>query len=125
MSDTGAARFYRWSDILQDHPMEQIDRRRIFGEKVLLAEIVVREGCHVPTHHHENEQFVCVLSGALRLGIGAEDDPERREVVVREGEVLHLPSDVPHSAVAIEDTRVLDVFSPPSQETGVDRVHRG
>lgn len=39
-----------------------------------------------------------------------------REIVVRAGEVLHLPSQVPHSAEALEDTVAVDVFSPPRQD---------
>ena len=37
---------------------------------------------------------------------------EGREVVVRAGEVLTIPSNVPHRAVALEDTLDLDIFSP-------------
>ena len=32
--------------------------------------------------------------------------------MVRAGEVLVIPSNVPHSALAIEDTNGIDVFSP-------------
>ena len=39
-----------------------------------------------------------------------------QEVVVRAGEVLHLPSHVPHEAHALEDTLDVDVFSPPRQD---------
>ena len=113
---------YRWQDLPQDHPMDRLARRRIFGEKMMVAELVLQAGFYVPTHAHENEQIAIVVSGAIRFGIGAEDSDARRSVVVRGGEVLHLPSNVPHSAEALEDTVVFDLFSPPSQQTGVDRV---
>ena len=61
-------------------------------------------------HSHENEQLSWVLEGALRFVV------EDREIVVRAGEVLHLPSDVPHSAEAVEDTVAVDIFSPPRQD---------
>jgi len=35
-----------------------------------------------------------------------------REVTVHAGEVLFIPSNVPHRAIALEDTLDLDVFSP-------------
>jgi quercetin dioxygenase-like cupin family protein len=57
-------------------------------------------------HAHESEQMTYVLQGALRYLVGAE------EIIVREGEVLHIPSHVPHQAEALEDTLELDVFSP-------------
>jgi len=124
MSDNGSARLLRWTDLETDHPLEEVNRRRIFGEQAMLSEVRFRKGCHVPTHHHENEQFVCVISGCLRFGLGADDDPGRRDVVVRAGEVLVLPSNVPHSADALEKTLVLDIFSPPSATTGLDDAGR-
>src|SRR5438445_219625 len=64
-------------------------------------------------HALENEQFTYILEGALRFLIGADG---AEEVVVRAGEVLHLPSNVPHEAHALEDTLDVDVFSPPRQD---------
>jgi quercetin dioxygenase-like cupin family protein len=67
----------------------------------------------------------CIISGRLRFGLGAEGSPERREVTLGPGEVIHLPSNVPHSADALEETVVLDVFAPPSAGTGIDAHGRG
>ncbi len=101
--------------------MERLARRRIIGEQVMLSQVTLEKGCFVPTHAHANEQIACIVSGRLRFGIGAEGSPQRCEVVVGPGEVLHLPSNVPHSAEALERTVVVDVFSPPSEKTGIDR----
>jgi quercetin dioxygenase-like cupin family protein len=60
----------------------------------------------VPEHHHESEQITYILDGALKFQL------EGKEVIVRKGEVLRIPSHVPHSAVALEDTLDLDIFSP-------------
>jgi quercetin dioxygenase-like cupin family protein len=111
---------YRWDDLEIDRPMDKIERRRIIGEHAMLSEILLHAGCVVPTHAHPNEQFACVMSGQVRFGIGAEDDPDRRTVVMGAGEGFHVPPNVPHSAEAIEESRVLDVFSPTSERTGVD-----
>lgn len=115
------AKHHRWTELPADRPMELLERRRIIGQQAMLSRVMLQKGCLVPTHAHANEQFACILSGALKFGIGAEGSPERREVVVRAGEVMVLPSNVPHSAEALEDTLVLDVFSPPSEKTGIDR----
>jgi quercetin dioxygenase-like cupin family protein len=61
-------------------------------------------------HSHDNEQITYVLEGALKFHI------QDREVVVRAGEVLVIPSQMPHSAEALEDTVDLDIFSPPRQD---------
>jgi quercetin dioxygenase-like cupin family protein len=110
-----------WSDLPLDTPMALLERHRYSGENIMLANVTLFAGCHVPTHSHENEQFAIVTSGEVRFGIGAEGSPDRYEVTVRTGEFIHLPSNVPHSADAIVDTVILDVFSPPSEKTGIDR----
>lgn len=99
-------------------------RHWVNGQKGMLAQIYFNKGVVVPKHHHENEQFAYVLEGALLFRIG---DDQSEEVVVRAGEVLHIPSNVPHSAEALEDTLDLDVFVPPRQDwlTGDDDYLRG
>ena len=76
----------------------------------MLTQIYLKRGALVPMHSHESEQMTYILQGALRFLIGGE------EITVREGEVLHIPSWVPHQAEALEDTFELDVFSPIRQD---------
>jgi quercetin dioxygenase-like cupin family protein len=121
MTSPEAATRYRWADLPQDRPMDLLQRRRVIGRLVMLSEVSLEKGCVVPTHAHENEQLCCVLSGRLRFGLGDEGSPQWRQVEVAGGEVLHLPSGVPHSAEALEQTLVIDIFSPPSETTGIDR----
>ena len=118
------AKVSRWSDLPVDKPMPLLERRRVIGEKAMISHITLKKGFSLATHAHENEQFSCVLSGTIRFGLGPEGSPERREVNVGAGEVIHLPSNLPHSAVAVEDTVVLDIFSPPSAGTGIDSPQR-
>ena len=96
---------------LKDFPVEHVnplfDRQLVSGERSMLARIILREGCSVPLHSHENEQITYVLEGALKFLF------QDQEITVRAGEVLVIPSQVPHSAVAIEDTVDLDIFCPP------------
>ncbi len=112
---------YRWVDVPADQPMQRLQRRRIIGEHAMLSEVLLEEGCLVPTHAHENEQFAYVLRGRIRFGIGAEGSAERHDLVLEAGEVLHLPPGVPHSAEALQETLIIDIFSPTSEKTGIDR----
>lgn len=114
------ATHHRWTELPKDSPMAMLERRRVIGEKVMISHVTLHKGCSVPTHAHENEQVSCIISGRLRFGLGAEGSAERREVTLGPGEVIHLPSNVPHSADALEETVVLDVFAPPSAGTGID-----
>ncbi len=109
---------FRWDDLPADRPMEKIERRRIIGENVMLSQVTLEAGFRVPSHRHDNEQIAVVLSGRIRFGVGEEGAVEEMQLVT--GEALLLPANTPHSAHAIEKTVVLDIFSPPSETTGVD-----
>ncbi len=103
----------RWTDVPLEEVVPGISRKLVTGDRMMMAQIFLKEGAVVPTHSHENEQFTYVVEGALHFWLG-EDGEE--EVVVRAGEVLHIPSGLPHRAQALEDTVDLDVFSPPRQD---------
>lgn len=90
-----------------EHLNPLIDRQYVAGERSMLARLILRKGCIVPLHSHENEQITYILEGALKFLL------QDKEIVVRAGEVLVIPSHVPHSAEALEDTVDLDVFCPP------------
>lgn len=107
--------------------MAKLDRRRVIGAQAMISLVRLERGCMVPMHEHANEQFACVLSGRLRftLGTPAGGVADGAKVVeVGAGEVMHLPGGVPHAAEAIETTEVLDVFSPPSEKTGIDQISK-
>jgi quercetin dioxygenase-like cupin family protein len=92
---------------------DMLERRLITGDRMMLAHVYLKKGCIVPKHSHENEQLTYILEGALRFRIG-EDGAE--EITVRAGEVLLIPSNIPHQAEALEETLDVDVFSPPRQD---------
>lgn len=105
-----SVRLFRWDEIPREKVTDVLDRRLITGDAIMLAHVYLKKGCIVPKHAHENEQFTYIIDGALRFWIG-EDGKE--ELVVRTGEVLHIPSNLPHKAEALEDTLDMDIFSPP------------
>ncbi len=105
--------FYRWESMPRERVTDTFDRRLITGDRVMLAHVYLKNGCKVPRHFHDNEQVSYVLDGEIKFWIG-EDGTE--EITVRSGEVLHIPSNVPHAAEAIGDVFALDVFSPPRQD---------
>ncbi len=113
MSKTSAVTLHRWDDMPKERVTDTIDRRFVVGERMMLAHVYLAKGAIVPRHQHENEQLTYVLEGALRFWIG-EDGAQ--ELVVRSGEVLVIPGNVPHRAEALEDTLDVDVFSPPRQD---------
>ena len=121
MSDD--ARHVLWESLEWEEVVPGIRRRLITGQNMMMAQVFLDAGAVVPKHRHLNEQFTCILEGALRFRLGEELE---REIVVRAGEVLHIPSNLPHEAVAMEDTLDLDVFHPPRQDwlDGTDSYFR-
>lgn len=103
----------RWEDLPRERVTDAIERRIVNGDQMMIAHVYLRKDAVVPMHQHHNEQITYILEGALLFRIGG-DHPS--EVVVRAGEVLHIPSNVPHEAVALEDTLDVDIFSPPRED---------
>ena len=113
MSSEPRVRHFRWDDMPIEPVKEGLGRRLVTGERMMLAHIYLDKGAVVPLHSHDNEQLTYVLEGALHFWFG-EDESE--EIVVLAGEVLHIPSWLPHKALALEDTLDVDVFCPPRQD---------
>jgi quercetin dioxygenase-like cupin family protein len=110
-------------------PAEQLkkglSRKLITGERMMIAHVYFKKGEEVPRHFHDNEQLTYILSGALHFWFDSEG--VEQEIIVRAGEVVVIPSNLPHRAVALEDTLDVDVFCPPRQDwlSGTDAYLRG
>ena len=113
MSDLAGCRFFCWNDMPKEQVSETLSRRLITGERMMLAHVYLKKGCVVPQHRHENEQLTYILEGALKFFLG---EGGKKIVTVGAGEVLYIPSNIPHEAHALEDTLDVDVFSPPRQD---------
>ena len=101
-------KYESFAKIPVDHLNPLLERQFVHGKQGMLARLLLRKGCIIPRHSHENEQITYVLEGALKFVLDDKD-----EVVVRSGELLVIPSNIPHAAEALEDTIDLDVFTPP------------
>jgi quercetin dioxygenase-like cupin family protein len=119
-----AVSHYRWDDMPAEALKPGLSRKLITGERMMIAHVYFKKGEEVPQHSHDNEQLTYILSGALRFWFGAKGE---QEITVRAGEVVVIPSNLPHKAVALEDTLDVDVFCPPRQDwlNGTDAYLRG
>ena len=96
-----------WSSVEVEALNPLLGRHFVVGKNVMLARVLLKKGCLVPEHSHNNEQITYVLEGALKFGI------DGKEIVVNAGEVLTIPPNMPHWAEALADTVDLDIFNPP------------
>ncbi len=96
-----------WSSVPLEDLTPLLQRQFVVGQEIMLARVLLKKGCIVPEHSHNNEQLTYILEGALKFWI------DGKEIVVHAGETLCIPSNMPHKAEALEDTVDLDVFNPP------------
>jgi quercetin dioxygenase-like cupin family protein len=110
MNTPAQSKHIAWKSVEREPLNPLIDREMLVGDKIMLARVLMKKGAHVPLHQHHNEQVTYILEGALKFAI------DGKEIVVRAGEVLCIPSNMPHEAWALEDTVDLDVFDPPRED---------
>ena len=110
MSEKNEPQHIAWKNVEREKLNEHIDREMVNGEKLMMARVLMKKGAHVPLHHHHNEQLTYILEGALKFAI------DGKEIIVRAGEVLCIPANMPHEAWALEETIDLDVFTPPRED---------
>ena len=112
-NDVTSAKHYIWDKMPAEPLKGTITRRLISTDRMMIAHVYLKKGDDVPRHAHENEQITYLLEGSMRFWLGENDE---RELVVKAGEVLVIPSNLPHRALALEDTLDVDVFNPPRQD---------
>jgi quercetin dioxygenase-like cupin family protein len=109
-----------WSSVAIENLNPLLGRQLVVGQNIMLARVLLKKGCVVPEHSHPNEQVTYILEGALKFWI------DGKEILIRSGETLTIPPNMPHKAEAVEDTVDLDVFYPPRADwmSGADSYLR-
>jgi quercetin dioxygenase-like cupin family protein len=102
-----ALQYIPWHTIALEDLNPLLQRQFVVGQEIMLARVILKKGCIVPEHSHHNEQLTYILDGVLKFWI------DGKEIIVHAGEVLCIPSNMPHKAEALEDTVDLDIFAPP------------
>jgi unsaturated pyranuronate lyase len=105
-----AMQLFAWDSVQKEQMNPSVWRKVVNGEKMTVAQIFISKDGTVPVHQHENEQMSYVMEGALKFDIGGQ------ELIVRKGEIVHIPSNVPHGVVALEDTFNFEIFVPVRQD---------
>lgn len=111
----------RWDDVETEQLNPKLKRQFFTSGGVTLARLVMSRGLQIPTHHHSSEQITNIVQGSIKMWL------EGKEYLLRAGDVLCIPANLPHHTEALEDTVCLDVFSPPRTDwlAGQDTYLRG
>ena len=80
------------------------------GDKIMLTLMYYNKGAKVPPHHHRHEQAGLVIKGKIKAIIG------NKEAVLKEGDSYVCAANEIHAFEAIEETEIMDAFSPPREE---------
>jgi quercetin dioxygenase-like cupin family protein len=97
-----------------------IKRQTLTSGKTMYQMLAALEaGSKMPPHQHPQEQIVHILSGRMKLIV----DGTPHEM--KAGDSFYLASNVPHGVETVEETRVVDTFSPPRDEyLAIDEANR-
>ena len=100
-------KYVPWNTVELEELNPLLQRQLVVGQDIMIARVLLKKGCIIPEHSHPNEQLTYILEGTLKFWV------DGQEILVRSGETLAIPRNMPHKAEALEDTVDLDVFNPP------------
>ncbi len=90
---------------------ELLTRGMISGEQGTIGYFTYKKGVVVPTHQHSNEQYSLITKGSVKVNI------LDKEYIVKAGQGIIIPPNVPHSFTALEDDTIdIDFFSPARKD---------
>lgn len=99
---------------LDAQPVEQlsslIQRQYLHGAQSTFVKWTMKKGAVVPVHHHANEQITWITQGE------AEVYSQGKKYVMRAGDIMIIPPNVPHEFHFTEDTIDIDIFAPQRQD---------
>ena len=100
-----------WSVIPVERVAEGIERQLFWGDRVMVCRLRIAPHTVTPVHSHPHEQITMVERGRVRYIV------DGQELVLKQGDLLHLPSGIAHGATMLEEEVVLiDVFSPVRED---------
>lgn len=97
---------YNWDRVPVEQVMPGITRQVIHTPSMTILRLKFDRGALAPMHSHVHEQVSMPMKGKVRFVL------DGQEIRLQAGDILRIPSNVPHSAEALEDTILIDVFTP-------------
>ncbi len=102
-----------WNEVSEEVVNPLMTRKMIWGEKLMVARMKFKDGFVVPLHHHVHEQITQVISGKIRFWFG---ESKEQVMELEAGDVVVIPSNLPHEALMIGEVEEVDTWSPPRQD---------
>ncbi len=102
-----------WNNVPSEEVNPSMKRKIVSGEKLMIARMNFKDGFLVPLHHHVHEQVTQVVSGKMRFWFGANKE---QTMDLGPGDVVVIPSNLPHEALMMGDVEEIDIWAPPRQD---------
>ncbi len=101
----------KFDDLGWEQLGDKLQRKYVYGEQGMLALFKMDKGAKVPLHQHPNEQTSYITKGSVKVTMQGKD------YIVKAGEVLIIPGNIPHQFECLEDgTLDVDFFAPPRKD---------
>jgi len=102
--------FQNKNDIPEKELVPGIFVRMVHMEGTTVMHVRIEKGAVLPEHHHVHEQVTNILEGELELTVGGQ------KRLCKAGDIVTIPSNVPHSAVSHNGCTAIDVFQPVRED---------
>jgi quercetin dioxygenase-like cupin family protein len=101
---------FNWDAIPAERLNDKFVRKLAWDGDIMVGRTDVEKGYVVPPHSHDNQQITWVMSGKWRFTL------EGKTIDVGPGEMISIPANVVHTAVAVETLVAYDIFTPPRKD---------
>ncbi len=83
-------------------------KRKIFhpGKGLMMMEVQFKKGAEGYEHSHIHEQMSYCIKGKIAFQI------DGKETIITQGEIIYIPSNAKHGVTALEESILLDTFTP-------------
>ena len=102
-----------WESVPSEEVNPSMSRKIVTGEKLMIAKMKFKDGFVVPLHQHLHEQVTQVISGQIRFWFG---ENKLQVMDLHPGDVVVIPSNLPHEAMMMGDVEEIDTWAPPRQD---------
>ncbi len=102
-----------WDAVPAETVNPSMSRQIVSGDKLMIARIRFRNGFIVPLHSHVHEQITQCISGKMRFWFG---ENKEQTMLLEPGDVVVIPSNLPHEALMIGEVEEVDTWAPPRQD---------
>jgi quercetin dioxygenase-like cupin family protein len=102
-----------WESVPTEQVNPSMTRKMIWGEKLMIAKMKFQDGFIVPLHQHVHEQVTQVVSGQMRFWFG---ENKEQSMDLYPGDVIVIPSNLPHEALMIGEVEEIDTWAPPRED---------